>query len=175
MNREISLRPAHPSDAIAVATVHVRSWQTGYKDLLPKQYLDNLNPEERAKRYDFACDDITKPRTFVAVETTAILGFVTIILPNGVEAHYGELNALYVDPDHWRRGIGTKLLEYALSRLTMFEINSAVLWVLKDNARAMRFYEKQGWVASNHSKTDRIWGIDIEELQYRYDITGNSI
>jgi hypothetical protein len=42
------LRPAEPSDASAVARVHVRSWQAGYRNLLPDQYLDGLRPEDRA-------------------------------------------------------------------------------------------------------------------------------
>ena len=43
------LRPAEPEDAMAVARVHVRSWQMGYKDLLPQDYLASLQPEERAR------------------------------------------------------------------------------------------------------------------------------
>jgi hypothetical protein len=42
------LRPAHPSDAMGVAKVHVRSWQLGYKNSLPDAYLASLKPEERS-------------------------------------------------------------------------------------------------------------------------------
>jgi hypothetical protein len=31
-------RPAEPSDASAVALVHVRAWQAGYRNLLPDEY-----------------------------------------------------------------------------------------------------------------------------------------
>ena len=57
------IRPAEPDDALDVARVHVRSWQTGYHGLLPAAYLDQLRPEERAQRYDFATQDIRKPAT----------------------------------------------------------------------------------------------------------------
>ena len=36
------LRPAEPDDAMEVARVHVRSWQAGYRGLLPDAYLDGL-------------------------------------------------------------------------------------------------------------------------------------
>ena len=55
------LRPAEPSDASAVALVHVRAWQTGYRNLLPDEYLDGLRPEERARRYNFASPDPLQP------------------------------------------------------------------------------------------------------------------
>jgi hypothetical protein len=44
------LRPAEPADAMAVARVHVRSWQAAYSTLLPAEYLDQLRPEDRAQR-----------------------------------------------------------------------------------------------------------------------------
>jgi len=47
------LRPAQPADAAAVARVHVRSWQVAYRGLLPDEYLDGLQPEDRAPHYTF--------------------------------------------------------------------------------------------------------------------------
>jgi hypothetical protein len=71
------LRPAEPADALAVARVHVRSWQAAYRGLLPDAYLDELRPEDRAEQYDFSNLDPSKPRTMVAVERKSIQGFVT--------------------------------------------------------------------------------------------------
>src|SRR5436190_23950330 len=101
------LRPADPDDAIAVARLHVRSWQVAYRALLPDDFLAQLRPEDRISRYDFETLDPQKPRTIVAVERGTILGFATTApsrepdLPN-----YGELCALHVDPQQWGRGIG---------------------------------------------------------------------
>jgi hypothetical protein len=68
------LRPAAPDDAIAVARVHVQSWQAAYRTLLPDDYLDQLPPEDRAAKYDFASRDPLKPRTIVAAEKIWSLG-----------------------------------------------------------------------------------------------------
>lgn len=35
----LNVRNAVPDNALAVAAVHVRSWQVGYRGLLPQDYL----------------------------------------------------------------------------------------------------------------------------------------
>jgi hypothetical protein len=49
----LSVRRAGPGDEAEVAGVHVRSWQAGYRGLLPDRYLDALRPEDRMGRYTF--------------------------------------------------------------------------------------------------------------------------
>jgi hypothetical protein len=46
----MSIRLAQASDARAIAEVHVRSWQAAYRDLLPQEYLDGLDPGHWATR-----------------------------------------------------------------------------------------------------------------------------
>jgi hypothetical protein len=43
----MSTRLAQASDARVIAVVHVRSWQAAYQDLLPRDYLDSLDPDQR--------------------------------------------------------------------------------------------------------------------------------
>jgi GNAT superfamily N-acetyltransferase len=108
------LRPAQPEDALAVALVHVRSWQTAYRTLLPDDYLDQLRPEDRAQKYDFTSHDPQKPRTIVAAEGGLIYGFATTAPSRDLSLpDHGELYALYVEPDQWGRGIGVALVAAA--------------------------------------------------------------
>ena len=65
------VRTARPADALAVAEVHVRSWQTGYRRLLPDAYLDSLRPEDRAARYTFDRDGTDDPQTIVVPQAFA--------------------------------------------------------------------------------------------------------
>jgi GNAT superfamily N-acetyltransferase len=44
----VLIRRATPGDVIAVATVHVRSWQAAYRGLMPDEVLDGLSVERRA-------------------------------------------------------------------------------------------------------------------------------
>src|ERR1041385_7572487 len=103
----MQIRPAIPEDALAVARVHVRSWQVGYRDLLPAAYLAGLRPEDRAARYTFGSANPELPATQLAVDGGDVLGFATTGLPSSDDVPGArELVALYVDPDHWRRGTG---------------------------------------------------------------------
>ena len=151
-----------------VARVHVRSWQAAYRGLLPAEYLDALKPEDRAARYIFENPDTTKPWTIVAEDNSLIAGFATTAPARDADAQgCGELYALYVDPDYWGRGIGAQLIEAARARLVELGFEQAVLWVMKGNARAERFYTIDGWQPDGHQRSEVMWEVTVNELRYR--------
>ena len=47
------------------------------------------------------------------------------------------------------------------------EFSEAILWVLQDNPRARRFYERHGWTLDGASKRSRHLGVDVDEVRYR--------
>lgn len=165
------LRLAEPEDAIAVAGVHVRSWQAAYRKLLPDDYLDQLRPEDRAQKYDFATLDPAKPRTIVAAEQGLIHGFATTAPARDPDLPgYGELCALYVDPEYWGRGMGLALVSAARAHLFGVGFRNAFLWVLAGNARAERFYRIDRWAPDGLQRTDSVWGITINEVRYQREL-----
>ncbi len=163
------IRPAEPDDALAVARVHVRSWQVGYRTLVPDEYLDRLRPEERARRYTFGSRDSGTPATIVASEAGVIYGFATTGAAHeaDVPPDHGELCALYVDPDWWGRGIGAALVSAARLRLLALGFRQAVLWLLAGNVRAERFYRNDGWASDGRHRTDSVWGVTVDKVRYR--------
>lgn len=167
------LRPAEPEDAIAVARVHVRSWQAAYRTLLPDDYLDQLRAEDRAQKYDFSNSDPLKPQTIVAVEDGVIYGFATTAPSREPDLpDHGELYALYVDPEQWRRGIGIALMSAARARLAGLGFRSAMLWLLAGNIRAERFYQCDGWACDGKRRTDLVWGITVNEVRFQRRLEG---
>lgn len=165
---DVLLRPAEPDDAMAVARVHVRSWQVAYKTLLPDDYLNQLRPEDRAQKYDFTSRDPLKPRTIVAAEDGSIHGFVTTAPSREPDLpDHGELYALYVDPEKWARGIGVALVSTARAELVRLGFRHALLWVLEGNNRAERFYRIDQWVPDGLRRTDSVWGITVNEVRYQ--------
>jgi GNAT superfamily N-acetyltransferase len=153
----MELRRAGPGDELAVARIHVRAWQAGYRGLLPAAYLDALRAEDRAARYTFARLD--GPRTTVAVIDGAIAGFAT--------TSGAELSALHVDPDAWRRGIGSALIARARADLAAAGVVEAHLWLLAGNQRAQQFYERDGWTSDGTRRSDVVWGATVDEVAYR--------
>lgn len=163
----MQIRPAEPEDALAVARVHVRSWQVAYWTLLPDDYLDQLRPEDGAQKYDFASADPLNPKTIVAAEDGLIHGFATTMPSRDPDlADHGELCALYVHPEQWGRGIGVALVSAARARLAEQGFRKAFLWVLAGNARAQRFYQTDKWAPDGAARTDTVWGITVDEFRY---------
>ena len=156
---------------MAVARVHVRSWQVAYRTLLPQEYLNQLHPADRAQRYDFTHQDQRRPHTIVAIEGEEICGFATTMPSRDDDLpEHGELCALYVDPERWGHGIGAALIQAARVRLMQFGFQNALLWVMHGNTRAARFYEIDGWVADGKRRTDTVWGMNVEEVRYRREL-----
>lgn len=167
------LRPAAPEDALAVAEVHVRSWQAAYRDLLPPDPLERLRPEDRLKRYEFGSSDPSKPATIVAVEDGVIVGFTTVVPARDADARgSGEICALYVDPPWWGRKLGHALIEAGRGHLGGLGFADAVLWVLAGNLRAERFYARDGWWPDGVRRSISVLGATVGELRYRRRLSG---
>jgi GNAT superfamily N-acetyltransferase len=162
------LRRAEPADALAVAGVHVRSWQMAYRGLLPDDYLDALRPEDRAARYTFGELSPDRPLTIVAADGETICGFATTGPARDDESpRTGEVLALYVDPDHWGTGVGRALIKAARENLVDQAFDAASLWVLAGNDRAERFYRIDGWAPDGSRREDEVWGVSVDEVRYR--------
>ncbi|RMI28283.1 GNAT family N-acetyltransferase [Nocardia stercoris] len=164
-----TLRRAVPDDATAVAALHVRSWQEGYRGLLPADFLAGLDPAQRAARYTFDRIGPDDPATQVAVDTAGRIGGVVTTGPRpaGEPESVGEVLACYVDPPLWRHGIGHLLLLGALTQLGRNGYDEAVLWVLDGNERAERFYRRERWTPDGGTRTARVWGIGVAENRFR--------
>ena len=157
------IRGAQPEDALAVARVHVRSWQSAYRGHLPDDHLAGLDPVARAERYSFGIDRADTPRTVLAVDEDEgrVIGFATTgpCADAGSSGRLGELYGLYVDPDRWRTGCGRQLMRAARARLAGLGFREAVLWVLDGNSRAESFYRADGWTR-NGAERDEVLGPD---------------
>jgi GNAT superfamily N-acetyltransferase len=85
---------------------------------------------------------------------------------DGEERRVAELYALYVHPAWWSTGTGRALMERVLARSASAGYSSITLWVLRDNQRARRFYERAGFAPDG--ATNVLTGLgDVLELRYR--------
>jgi GNAT superfamily N-acetyltransferase len=64
----------------------------------------------------------------------------------------GVLQTLYVMPESWSRGVGSRLHDFALDRLRESNVREARLWTLAENHRARAFYEKRGWSLTGRTR-----------------------
>ncbi len=170
-NERLEVRPATPSDAQAIAEIHVRTWQSAYKGLLPDASLAGLSVADRFRLWRRMLGD---PDTSVSVHVAQIGGEVVGFCSVGPaqdladrNPDVSELFAIYVEPQYQSRGVGASLLAVAERTMREWGTLSGVLWVLIDNEPAISFYLQHGWAADWTVKTDEIFGIEIRETRYR--------
>lgn len=157
-----------PSDALEVAGVHVRSWQSAYRGLLPDSVLDGLRIEDRAARYTFGVSGPGGPTTVVAVEGDVICGFVTTGASRDEDLPgLGEVYGIYADPSTWGTGVGRGLMERARRHLLEQGFDEALLWVLVGNERAGRFYRADGWVHDGERREHQVGDARADVVRYR--------
>ena len=85
---------------------------------------------------------------------------------DGEDGSVAELYALYVRPAWWSTGTGRALMERVLARTSGAGYRSITLWVLRDNLRARRFYERAGFAPDGATNVLRRLA-DVTELRYR--------
>jgi GNAT superfamily N-acetyltransferase len=169
----IELREARRGDEPAVADIHVRAWQEAYRGLIPDEFLDDLDPADRARTYTFEADDPAAPTTLVAVQEgedcgEIILGFATFSPSRDLDApDHGEVVALYVDPDRYESGVGRLLMAETRRRLWVAGYTEALLWVLDGNDRAVRFYAGEGWTADGATRVEEPYGVVSNVSRFR--------
>jgi GNAT superfamily N-acetyltransferase len=164
----VRIRDATVDDADAVALVHIHGWQWGYRGLLPGEYLDGLSAERRAEQWRSWLLEPGRTRTRLAEENGACVGFA-VSGPSrdpGADDDTGEVYAIYVEEDVAGTGVGTELLGSAVVWLTERGFARATLWVLEGNARARRFYEREGWTLDGAAKSDPREDFTMDEVRY---------
>jgi ribosomal protein S18 acetylase RimI-like enzyme len=143
------IRDARPTDAERLAEIHVFSWKAAYRGVLSDAFLEGLAATTRLDWWESRLARVP-PRwaILVAEETGRVSGFVTTGHCDDADRRQpgaGELQAMYVDPGRWGHGLGRDLLLAAEERFRVDAYHDASLWVLRDNVRARRFYERGGW------------------------------
>lgn len=162
------VREATHKDVPTIAKVHVDTWRTTYRGIVPNEHLVNLSYERRANGWyqilNYAPEDGNF--TYVAEEDSGeIVGFVNGgIERTGDPVYKGELMAIYILQEHQGKGIGRSLARMVVERLHLLNINSMLVWVLADNP-ACHFYAALGGKPV-YEKELEIGGKPLTEVAY---------
>lgn len=161
------IRKATLEDAVGIATVHVVAWRETYRGMVPDEFLDNLSVQRRTAQWVNSLSDPenTYHRTFVAVVDGQIAGFSNYGYSVDTASDFrGELFALYLLQSAQGRGIGGELIRAAVDGLREMNVDSMMVWVLKDNP-TRTFYEHFGGVYLRE-KPIEIGGARLMEVAY---------
>jgi ribosomal protein S18 acetylase RimI-like enzyme len=169
MDTNYFVREAVPSDAKAIASINILSWQENYKNFIDQTFLNSLaipsrviGAAKRIDRKDLNC--------IVAVDKVSqkVLGFADFgpSRDGTVEAD-AELYAIYVDKGAQFQGIGQQLFLSGFKLTKARGYKKLFVSVFEFNSNARAFYEKMGGRILGSSCVE-LGGIKYKSLNYSW-------
>lgn len=141
-----------PDAAEEITELHRRAAHTGFAHIFPAEAPPPPFEEDLARWQFWLGADRERGRHAYTVQVRGRVVGVVLAGPDPDDTAIGHLARLYVDPERWGAGIGTALHDAAVSDLTDRGFPAATLWVLEDNLRARRWYERHGWSQTSRRK-----------------------
>ncbi len=170
IEQSLKIRPACAQDVTNLAKVHLVSWRTAYRNILPDDVIDGVTLDEFEHAWYDHLED-TYRTNLICEWDGAVVGFAGFGPALDDDEHTrptGEIYGMYVDPSWWRKGAGTTMWQSAVDSFATKQIKDVVLWVYEPNLRARHFYEYAGFVceADVTRPCDR-HGVALTEVRYR--------
>lgn len=152
-------------DRLAISHIYEESWKYAYKGIIPQSYLDSIPQGCWAPKVDQK-----GIYSLVLIENDTLIGTSSYCRSRwaGFE-EWGEIISIYLLPQHIGKGYGRHLLNAVVDELKKQGYEDIFLWVLEENMRARRFYEKCGFGFSGCSRKDNIGGKELVEMQYKLE------
>jgi putative acetyltransferase len=148
MSALFDLRPYRVEDEDAAIALWLETWQQAYPSI-------DFAARVTWWRERWRGELVPNAAIMVAEQAGALIGFVTIDTS-------GYLDQLVVAPDHWGSEIAGALVDEA-KRLAPDRIT---LLVNKDNARAIRFYERNGFAHAGED-VNPTSGRPVKKMEWR--------
>ena len=163
MKNGIVIRNAEKEDVRQISEILVEDWQKAYRGIMDDDFLDSMNADQRyeieVKRYQ---------KYVVAANGDEVLGYAWLEMAGDGGADC-EIIALYVRYNRRNGGIGKALMRNAMDAFRQAGRKKMIVWCLKENEEARRFYEKMGGTA--HKTGTHPWGNrKYEMFSYLYDL-----
>lgn len=164
------IKLASIDDAFIISHIHALSWKSVYKGILPQQYLDDIQDDSWVN----VIQDWMKYNVItvqIAYDNDVPMGCIAYgrSRDDGLP-HWGEIVSLYFIPDYMGKGYGNKLMDKALFDMLQQGFKNVYLWVLEDNIRAQKFYEKNGFICSEEKNVIDISGQPFINIRYTMNL-----
>lgn len=129
----LTIRVARPEERLDLEALQRRA------SLALPEYREQI--EAHPEVIELPAEQIADGQVLVAELEGRIAGFAAVIA--------GELDGLFVEPDHWKRGVGAALVEAAAHEARMQGLSLTVT----ANPTARGFYEKCGFTLEGERET----------------------
>jgi ribosomal protein S18 acetylase RimI-like enzyme len=170
----VAVRAATPEDANAIVEVALRAWEEGFRGIVPAE----IDPARTWTR-DGVRARLTEPDRetdhAVAELDGQVMGYLVLGPSRDRDAprRAGEIWALYVHPEAWRRGLGRALVQHAQARFRACGFDVLTLWTLAESSSARAFYEACGLVHDGATQRREALGNPLE-VRYQLSLTAGA-
>ncbi len=155
----VVIRSGSVADAAQVAAVQREAWLAAYEGIISREIIDRVTAPDNGARVRQTFRTRPWQRMIVAVAEPGVVGYAFFgpevdvqgaawpypLSQAGEQGRTAELYALYLHPAWWSTGTGRALMDRILTWACGAGYPGITLWVLQDNARARRFYERAGF------------------------------
>lgn len=141
MASKITVRTAESGDVEEIQSVARRSWDAAYEGVLEDEVVNAMLEGGYEEGLLGAIIDSDEAALFVATADGEVIGYANGE-PAEEDADEGEVS-VYVDPEYWGEGIGSRLLERATDYLAEQGVERVRDSVLAENEVGNAFYEQQ--------------------------------
>lgn len=160
------IRLATPEDVLSIAEIHVASWRSAYRDILPQELLESLTVKTRESLW-LGLYGIDAAPVFVVENNNGIFGFCHVCRSRDRDlTDAAEITCIYVSPGKERQGLGRQLMGAAEDFAKVKGYSTISLWVLIENLQGRRFYEALGFHPDGGTKEEMFEGCSLREMRY---------
>jgi len=167
---DIVVRVPNPDDAIRMAEVHIAAWRHAYAGVMPDDFLAGLDHGRLTANWRRDLANPPDGTTNMVGELDGRIEAISVVGPFRDRADDddpdGELWMINCHPDAFGSGVATEVHRWALQQLGRDGHRRAALWVVEQNPRARRFYQREGWELDDQTKTDEFGDRTIVEVRY---------
>jgi GNAT superfamily N-acetyltransferase len=164
----ITLVPADSDDAHAIAALHVKSWRSAYRGLVPDEFLAGPVENDRNTLWESRLSVPDDARLVLkAVDQRGIMVGFTCVLRDADPPWGPLLDNLHVTPDLKGHGIGALLLRASRAWSSAVAPGQPMhLWVLEGNAQARHFYDRERGEIVERQILELTAGIHVPAIRY---------
>ena len=150
--------------------IHSHSWRQAYINIIPDEILNSFTPIQRAQVFEQAIR--TRPEEYYLFQVDNLPAGIALLYKSHEKSatdDEGEIYAIYFHPDYWGTSATQLGLQFCTNRLKELGFKQIHIWVLEENKRAQRFYEKNGFIFDGKTQEIEI-GKPLREIRYSKDI-----
>lgn len=165
----MKIREVNINDIPTISKLHKVSWQEAYKNLISEKYLNNISDNHWVAMLENGIKN-NSMEGFVVLDNDIIVACAFV----GKSRYIGyendlELISIYALPDYFGKGCGHLLIKEIKKLSKENKYKKICLWVLEGNDRAIKFYEREGFLNNGETTSFEIMNKKLVELRYIFE------